>query len=115
MVLCYPVITFGEHGHQGSMTNLLGPDPPERLRREYSNETRVTADTPPTFLWHTPDDAGVKVENSLLFAEALSRCGVPFELHVFRSGAHGLGLAPDDHSVGAWISLCERWLRGLGF
>jgi acetyl esterase/lipase len=115
MVLCYPVITLGEHGHQGCATNLLGDEPDETLRGELSNETQVTPETPPTFLWHTADDAGVSVKHSLLFAEALDRCGVLFELHVFQSGAHGLGLAPDDPAVSAWTSLCEEWLRGLGF
>jgi len=115
LILCYPVISFGESGHHGSMVNLIGEDPPEELRRQLSLETQVTPKTPPTFLWHTADDDGVPVENSLLFAEALRRCGVPFELHVFQSGPHGLGLAPDDAHVGTWPELCADWLHGLGF
>ena len=115
MVLCYPVITFGEHGHQGSMLNLLGADPPQELQRSLSNETQVTADTPPAFLWHTADDGGVPVQNSLLMASALARNGVPFALHVFPHGAHGLGLAPGDPVVSAWTGLCVRWLASLGF
>lgn len=115
LVLCYPVITFGEHRHDGSMGNLLGPEPSKDLRRQLSLELRVTPETPPTFLWHTADDAGVPVENALLFAQALSRCRVPFALHVFARGRHGLGLAPDDPAVGAWTGLCARWLADQGF
>lgn len=115
VVLCYPVITFGPHGHQGSMRNLLGDDPPPELRRQLSNERHVTPQTPPVFLWHTAADAGVPVENSLLFASALAGQGVPFELHVFPAGRHGLGLASDDGRVGAWTELCRAWLMGLGF
>lgn len=115
MILCYPVISFGQFGHMGSMANLLGEHPSEELRHSLSNETQVTADTPPAFLWHTGDDGGVPVENSLLFAQALRRCGVPFELHVYQSGLHGLGLAPDDPHVASWARLCAEWLKGLGF
>jgi acetyl esterase/lipase len=115
LVLCYAVLTFGEFRHEGSMVNLLGEEPPEELRNLLSNELQVTSDTPPTFLWHTGDDAGVPVENSLLFAGALRRNGVPFALHVFPHGRHGLGLATDDPVVGAWPALCGQWLRALGF
>ncbi len=115
LVLCYPVISFGPQGHHGSMVNLLGADPPADLRADLSNETRVTAATPPTFLWHTADDEGVPVANSLLFAQALASHGVPFELHVFAQGRHGLGLALEDPRVGAWTGLCARWLALQGF
>jgi acetyl esterase/lipase len=114
-VLCYPVITFRQHLHQGSMENLLGPAPDAARRAALSAEANVSADSPPMFLWHTADDGGVSVQNSLLLAAALGQQGVPFELHVFPRGAHGLGLAPDDPVVGQWTGLCARWLQGLGF
>lgn len=115
MVLCYPVITFGQYRHDGSMVNLIGSNSPDELRNSLSNELQVTPDTPPTFLWHTADDDVVPVENSLLFAEALSRCGVSFELHIYAHGQHGLGLALDDQHVGTWSQLCGQWLKELGF
>ena len=37
-------------------------------------------------------DKGVPMENSLAFAMALRKHKVPFELHVFEKGPHGLGL-----------------------
>lgn len=114
-VLCYAVISFLEFGHTGSMQNLLGADPDPELRRNLSNETQVTGETPPTFLWHTGDDPGVKVENSLLFATRLREHNVPFELHVYQTGRHGLGLAPEDDHVASWAGLCCEWLAGLGF
>ncbi|MBI3974078.1 MAG: alpha/beta hydrolase [Chloroflexi bacterium] len=115
-ILCYAVITFGDaFRHTGSMRNLLGDDPPEALRRLLSNELHVTADTPPTFLWHTAEDAGVPVENSLLYAAALSRHKVPFELHVYPTGKHGLGLAQDHPQVRNWTELCAVWLRSMGY
>jgi len=119
-ILCYPVITFAEHGHRGSMQNLLGPEPDPALREAMSLETRVTDRTPPVFLWHTSDDPVVPVENSLLFAMALRKHKVPFELHVFPHGPHGMGLAEGKRGGAApevrqWTALCAVWLRGLGF
>ena len=115
MILCYPVISFIEFPHQGTMANLIGADPPEDLRALLSNERQVTRDTPPAFLWHTADDGGVSVRNSLSFASALSQHGVPFALHVYGHGRHGLGLAENDADVGSWPTRCGAWLaqRGL--
>lgn len=115
MVLCYPVITFGEYRHHGSMVNLIGEDATEERRLFHSNETKVTKDTPPTFMWHTADDDGVPAENCLLLAMALSRCQIPYELHVYQNGPHGLGLAGQDKQVGTWPGLCALWLKKQGF
>ena len=115
-VLCYPVITMKTPlTHAGSRRNLLGENPMPDLVEGLSNETQVTARTPPTFLFHTMDDAAVPVENSLLFAEALRKHKVPYELHVFEHGRHGVGLAANDPVLGLWPKLLENWLRGRGF
>jgi acetyl esterase/lipase len=114
-VLCYPVITFGEFRNNGSMVNLLGENADPDLRESLSLETRVTPQTPPTFLWHTRDDPAVPVENSLLYASALRRCNVPFALHVFPHGPHGTGLAADVPEVRQWPALCAAWLTALRF
>ena len=76
---------------------------------------RVTKETPPTFLFHTAEDTGVPVENSIVFYEALQRYGVSAELHVFTKGPHGVGLAPKDPVLSTWPSLCAAWMRSLGF
>ena len=114
-ILCYPVITLGEFTHQGSLQNLLGPEPDPALVAALSNETQVSAQTPPCFIWHTAQDAGVPVENSLHFAAALRRAGVPFELHVFEHGGHGLGLPAAGKKAPPWDEPCLRWLRLHGF
>jgi acetyl esterase/lipase len=115
MVLCYPVITMGEYTHEGSRTNLLGESLDDALVTLLSNETQVTGDTPPAFIWHTADDESVPVENSLQLAMALSRHRVPCELHVFERGTHGLGLAEDTREPKVWPQLCEAWLQGRNF
>lgn len=88
-----------------------------------SLEKHVTPDTPPTFLWHTWTDELVPVENSLMFAAALRRAGVPCEMHIFGAGQHGLSLCndqvydaeqPNMHAECAcWIDMAARWLKGL--
>ena len=115
-VLVYPVITFTDpHTHAGSRRNLLGDNPPQELVDAMSAEKRVTRDTPPAFIFHTADDQAVPVENALLYASALRKNGVPFELHVYEHGRHGVGLAKDDPVLGTWPARCADWLRGKGF
>jgi acetyl esterase/lipase len=116
-VLCYPVITLGELTHQGSKKNLLGDNPPEDLVKLLSNELQVTKETPPCFIWHTWEDSAVKVENALMFATALRRAGVPFDLHVYERGKHGLGLndkAPFSNPH-PWARDLIFWLQVRGF
>lgn len=109
-VLCYPVITSRPpHTHAGSMANLAGGNPPHELLQELACEEQVDARTPPCFLWHTGMDSAVPMENSLLFAAALRRHGVPFELHLYQQGGHGLGL----QAPFPWASECLRWIGEL--
>lgn len=115
MVLCYPVITFGEFAHPGSKECLVGPEPNPELIKWLSLERNVTLETPPTFLWHTANDGSVPVANTLLMAMALSQSKVPFEVHIFPEGRHGLGLGNSQPEISVWIELCEKWLKGLGF
>ena len=116
LILCYPVISMTDGvTHQGSKKNLLGDTPDEELARRLSSELQVTAETPPTFLWHTSDDASVPVENSLRFASALSRHYVPFDLHVYAHGLHGLGLAEEEPHTRTWTEACASWLKLNGY
>ena len=113
---CYPVASFVSFRHQGSVENLLGEYKTNYpMLRRFSAELQVTPDTPPAFIWHTATDAGVPVENSIQLAAALSKAGVPFELHIFPEGPHGLGLAGGRPGAGEWPALCQKWLTRLGF
>ncbi|MGR6918337.1 alpha/beta hydrolase [[Actinomadura] parvosata] len=115
-VLCYPVTALtGPAAHRGSADNLLGADASASLREELSLASRVTADTPPMFLWHTADDEAVPVENTLVLSQALARHGVAQEVHVYPSGRHGLGLAEEDPVVADWTHRCAAFLRGRGW
>lgn len=110
-ILCYPVISMGPWSHGGSRRNLLGEKPNPKLIWDLSNELQVTPDTPPTFLWHTAEDKAVPVENSLMFAAALQKAGVPMDLHVYQNGRHGIGLA-NDHP---WTKDLLFFLQERGF
>ncbi len=127
MALCYGVLTTGIHTHGGSISNLLGDNNTEELREKLSVEKNVSYDTPAAFIWHTFEDSAVPVENSLLTAEALAKAKIPFELHVYPDGCHGLALAnwlttaepekgvPPKY-IARWIDDCAAWLlRVSGF
>ena len=121
-VLGYPVITADpKWTHQISMTALTGKAhcSPEDLYL-FSCEKHVRADTPPTFLWHTAEDECVPVMNSLLYAQALAANHVPFELHVFPQGEHGLSTSDRQtiHNAGEvhqydhiWLDCVKSWLN----
>ncbi|MGD9721326.1 MAG: alpha/beta hydrolase [Pirellulales bacterium] len=115
LILCYPVISFTTpYTHQGSKKNLLGDNPDEKLVQSMSSELAVTADTPPTFLFHTNEDTGVPPENSVLFYLALRKAKVPAEMHIYEKGPHGVGLAPKVPAVSSWPERAIDWMRGRG-
>lgn len=117
-VLCYAVITMGEFTHQGSKKNLLGDTPSADLVETLSNERQVTPQTPPCFVWHTWEDSGVPVENSLQFAAALRKHKVPFDLHVYQKGNHGMGLGSrnaDPEKLHPWTKDLVFWLKAQGW
>jgi len=116
-VLCYAVITLGDLAHKGSRENLLGTNPPPELVKLLSNELQVTTNTPPCFLWCTYEDKTVPMENSLMFAEALRKNHVPFDLHIYQKGRHGLGLngKPPFANPHPWANDCLFWLKQQGF
>lgn len=115
LILSYPVIQFGSpYTHKGSQANLIGKDPDPALVELLSNEKQVTAQTPPTFLFHTNADTGVPAENSVSFYLALRKAGVPAEMHIYEPGRHGVGLAPQDPVLSTWGARLADWLKGRG-
>ena len=112
-----PVISMGANTHQGSKDNLLGKTPASELVWNLSNELQVTPNTPPCFIWHTWEDKAVKIEGVMDFAAALQRAGVPFDLHVFQKGPHGIGLKdkPPFKNPHPWSKDLVFWLTEQGF
>ena len=83
--------------------------------KSLSNETQVTRETPPTFLFHTNEDTGVLPENSIAFYSALRKAGVPAEMHIYEKGPHGVGLAKDIPGTNTWPDRCREWMQAHGF
>ena len=121
-VLCYPVISSNHKtAHMGSFKNLLGlDDPTDEQTKPYSCELRVTEHTPPAFLWHTAADNVVPVANSLCYARALADHNIPFALHIYPAGWHGLAtvdpqtngeLPAEFLCAGQWLEEARKWLR----
>lgn len=122
LLLSYPVISSGVFAHVDSFKNLLG-EAYEQKKESFSLENQVSKDTPKTFLWHTFEDGAVPVENSLLFAQALRKENIPFELHIYPVGGHGLSLS--DERTGTtqdgderivkecqtWMELSKTWMK----
>ena len=115
-ILMYPVVTLDTAiAHSGSRTNLLGPNPSQIAVDHFSNEKQVSPETPPTILFHSNDDKGVVPENSVHFYLALRKHGVPAELHIYESGAHGFAMAKTKSGgVTRWPETCKAWLQGRG-
>lgn len=121
-LLIYPVISSGKYAHANSFKNLLGSQTPtqEQLER-YSLELRVSEETVPAFLAHTATDPIVPVENSLLYAMALSSQNISFESHIFPNGTHGLalsnyitgGLDQRVKEFAQWTDLAWDWMQRM--
>lgn len=109
MILCYPCITE-------ALGHLLAHPVP-------GLEHEVDDSTPPTFIFATAADGLVPIEESLAFATALAAAKIPFELHAFQHGAHGLSLAKpltsngsafmSDANAAQWFPLSVAWLKGI--
>lgn len=113
MMLLYPVITFGEMAHKGSMHALLGASPTQDMIDQYSNEKQVKATTPITFILQAEDDKTVPVQNSLMFYYALLANKIPAELHIYPKGGHGFGLN-NKTTKDYWFDSATHWLDANG-
>jgi acetyl esterase/lipase len=114
-ILVYPVIVLaGPYAHTGSRRALVGETPAPGLVESLSLDSRVTKDTPTTFLVHGGTDTAVPPENSVLFYLALRKAGVAAELHTYERGIHGFGLQPGHGPVSSWPQRCAEWLAAKG-
>jgi acetyl esterase/lipase len=125
LILCYPVITSqSAMRHKESFRCLFSGNPDESIYDAMSLENYISCDTPATFVWHTFDDASVPVDNALRFAQGLKNNRIPFEMHIFPNGPHGLSLCDErtdgidgfmNPHAGKWFDLCVEWLRDYAY
>lgn len=122
--LCYPVAVSWGKTHEGSFKNLTFGD--DELRSRLSLEKLVRSDMPPVFIWHTRQDASVPCRNSLILATALAETDVPFALHIYHQGPHGLSVADEtaypaenvpqiSKDVPSWVEAMMDFFREQGF
>lgn len=79
----------------------------------YSLHNQVSCDTPPAFLWHGGEDDLIDPINSLQYAQRLQALHIPYELHIFASGGHGLSLANPLTSNNSYemSEICRPWME----
>ena len=128
-------IGFSAGGHLAAMLATKGRVRPNAVILAYAAVIRkekygwdyptavVDKDTPEAFIFHTFEDSIVPVDMSLYFANEMNKNGIPFEIHVFKKGTHGLSLG--NHNVSndlnmmveedtqVWIDLSIKWLNHL--
>jgi acetyl esterase/lipase len=80
-------------------------------------EKNITTKTPPFFIWQTLSDDG---RHGMCLAKALQDAGIPYELHIFQQGVHGMAMADgandldlDIPHVAHWGELCKEWLEQI--
>lgn len=118
IILGYPVITSDQYAHFSSIENVSGAKKGSDVYQWFGLDRHVEKDTPPMFLWHTAEDSAVPVENSLKMAEAMSAHKIPFELHVFPKGDHGMSVCTEEVGTPSqynarWIEWSIQWLKSL--
>ncbi|WP_238917762.1 alpha/beta hydrolase [Clostridium sp. YIM B02555] len=100
------------------------PEPSNEYIEKLALTNYITEKTPPTFMWHTANDGLVSVRNTLNFANELSKTKIPYELHIFEDGWHGLALCDevtangDGHinpEVKVWFDMALAWLKKYSF
>jgi len=115
MILLSPVISMGKYAHPGSRRNFIGPDSTRQIIEKYSNELQVSGFTPSTFIVHALNDSSVKVQNSLLFYNALVDKKINASIHIFPQGGHGIRLDDNPGSTDLWMDLLQAWLKEMKF
>ena len=124
MILSYPVLSYFEETNLTTFRYLVGEEPNEENTKEYSLDLHVDAEhTVPAFLWHTVDDPGVHVENTLRMISALRKHNVHTEAHLYPHGNHGVGTADSvvygadalklDQRIKNWVDLAADFMRTL--
>jgi acetyl esterase/lipase len=108
----YPVVSSNpEFTHRGSFYNLVGSGKTEEEYAEFSLELQVDERSAPAFIVHTANDNVVDVRNSIELANAYAKAKIPFEMHIFPRGGHGLGLAENYSDIKKWADLAADWIE----
>lgn len=111
VILSYAVTSaLLEDGEIGSCVVKIS-DKSSKMIEKLTTYKQISEKTPPCFIWHTAEDDIVPVGHSLKFAMGLEKKKVPFEMHIFPKGPHGLGLATFYKDVSKWAPLSVEWMQ----
>lgn len=120
LILAYPVISTSWMENSGQLDRIIGKGDREKTYKDLNLHTCVSPSTPPSFVCHIFRDRSVPVTDSVKFAAALDQNNVPFELHIWPNGGHGMSLGTEetcagwsDSSFAQWFSLSVDWLKRL--
>ncbi len=122
LILVYPVISSSYPSETGEKVapHIVGDGDYDKIHDMFNLQNHVSSTTPSAFICHTFRDNTVPVEDSIKFADALAKNNIPFELHIFPNGGHGLSLAQPQVCSGKrepafakWFDLCDEWLERL--
>ncbi len=109
-VLIYPVISFTDSlANKGSRDNLIGINPSDEVKRKFSNELQVSAQTPHAFLVHASNDSPVPVANSIVYYQSLLKLKIYSSLILYPGGNHGFGMYNKTTSS-RWMDDLKYWL-----
>lgn len=109
--LIYPVTTLSGGNQKWLEESLFHRKMTEQERKQYELAGNVTKSTPPAFLLHAYDDKVVPIEESLLYAKALTDVGQDAEVHLFARGGHGFGPGRPGDGTSQWLSLLANWIK----
>ena len=94
------------------------PLPPVEKQAMYDRlqpDAQLLPSPPPAFIVYAGNDPVVPVENARRLHTAWQASGGAAELHVFADAPHGFALDTQGLPVSIWPTLCEAWLRQVGF
>lgn len=122
LILSYPVISNDtdviRHGSFESFENLLGDNLNDKeAELKVDIEHNITKDMPPCFIWHTFADMSVPLETTLKLASALREKNIPFEMHIYEKGRHGMSLGTEvmcltpNERLQTWADMSVEWMK----
>lgn len=122
-ILCYGFILFDQRTMPDPQRreDALGKDVPDEVALRFAPARNVRPDTPPCFVWQTVEDDKVIAENAITFATALRAAKIPFDLHLYEKGKHGIGIGlggkpyTPEAALHPWTRDCAFWLGQQGF
>jgi len=113
-VLLFPVVTLrAPYDTTRTRREIVGEKASAKAEAEWSLDTHVSKDAPPTIIFASADDPTTPPGHGILLFQTLIAAGASAELHLFRDGGHGWGLGRPEQVISQWPQMFEHWARSL--